>query len=242
MNVYDDLKYYHWPSGRPKAVIVKAMDVMNNSSFASGLRKIIRYVAYLYNGLPGGKELRVFRTDATGIVREEVDSILSLRRSVRMLYDQPVLDSADILRAEDDLKHVTELVGIEGADPVIIQQEDATEPVSDDPWADLVSRLSKGQREYLSKALAGMLRAMKPMVEGSINEVAMDTVKDAVIEDGEVFDEYAEDLKNAMRMQSDEGWRRGRDSNSRGLPQRFSRPPPYRAWLPRPDAVHSIAV
>ena len=28
-------------------------------------------------------------------------------------------------------------------------------------------------------------------------------------------------------------WRRGRDSNSRGLLQRFSRPPPYRAWLPR---------
>lgn len=200
MKVYDDLKYYHWPSGRPKAFEVEAMDVMNNGSFGLGLKRIIRAVASLYNGLPGEKKVKVFGTDAIAIVEEEVGRRLSERRSERMVHEQPALEATGIERAEHDLDHVTELLGIEDTDPAVQEQDAVPEPVSDDPWADLVVRLNKGQRDYLRKALAGTLRAVKATVEGSINGIAMDTVKDAIIEDGRVFEEYVEDLGNAMRM------------------------------------------
>ena len=42
---------------------------------------------------------------------------------------------------------------------------------------------------------------MKPIAEDSINAVAIDTVKDTVVEGGKVFDEYANDMKKALELE-----------------------------------------
>ncbi len=46
----------------------------------------------------------------------------------------------------------------------------------------------------------------------------------------------------AMRGARKIRWRRERDSNSRGLHQWFSRPPPYRAWLSRLMARNNLHI
>lgn len=118
------------------------------------------------------------------------------------------LDMAAVDEAEDDLATVRELVGTEeepeeGA--VEAAPEPAEVPEEHSPWDDLADLLDETQRGYLEACLDGngdsyaRSRGTTAIrLEDAVNASAMDTVGDQVVEDGEVFGEYADDVRGIV--------------------------------------------
>ena len=131
-----------------------------------------------------------------------------------------VLDREAVSAAETDLEAVRTLVGTEDEDLPVTEPEQSgpvEEPVTEPPATDgtqvageggfpgLAHSLDDVQRGYLSACLDGdgddFLRSSgrsRVSLEDSINEIAMDAVGDQVVQDGEVFQEYADDLRAVL--------------------------------------------
>ena len=131
-----------------------------------------------------------------------------------------VLDRDAVSAAETDLEAVRTLVGTEDEDVPATEPESCEpveEPVTEPPATEgrqmaeeggfpgLAHSLDDIQRGYLSACLDGdgdtFLRSSgrsRVSLEDSINEIAMDAVGDQVVQDGEVFQEYADDLRAVL--------------------------------------------
>ena len=131
-----------------------------------------------------------------------------------------VLDKEAVSTAETDLEAVRTLVGTEDEDLPVTEpgpSGSVEEPVTEPPATDGTQVAGKGgfpglahslddvQRGYLSACLDGdgddFLRSSgrsRVSLEDSINEIAMDAVGDQVVQDGEVFQEYADDLRAVL--------------------------------------------
>ena len=131
-----------------------------------------------------------------------------------------VLDPRSVRSARSDLDAVSEMMFTEDpedADEVL----DYTVPAedNDDPWKAFASMLDDVQRGYLRAAMGGGASAylkdrgarMTAMEEG-INTAAMDTVGDAVVEDGLIYDEYQEELNRVIRWWMRRTYRSARSS------------------------------
>lgn len=210
--VFRGLKYYGWPGGFQRMQERPMADFVGNVLFQDGMGEIVRAVVKAV-GVRGKKprDARAFGVGLSSIVLEETDRWFSEKGAAAAVSKARGLafDQAGIRRAEEDLGRVTELIGTEAEDHDDPAAQDIREdPESDavhsaNPWEELVSRLDVIQEGYLKKALAGFLPVAKPIVEGSINGIAMDVVKDAVIEDGNVFEEYVQDLERVLRIRAE---------------------------------------
>ncbi len=211
MDVFVHEKYYYWPTGRKKALERDVLNVVENSTFVPEMKTLVKAViaAVRDRGKPRkGKPVSAFGVRLDGILPEEVYNWFSEKegkKAAEAARDFSI-DQSEVERAQSDLDHVTAIMSTE--EPAEAEKEPDPVPedpgsVPDDPWQAFAERMNKGQREYLRKALAGTIRAVKPIIEDSINAVAMDTVKDTVLENGEVFDEYAEDVGKALDFDDD---------------------------------------
>ena len=121
-----------------------------------------------------------------------------------------VLDRALVTDAETDLAAVRDMMGTEDeespepehASEVPPAPAEATETT---PWDDLGNSLDEDQRGYLAASLDGRgeefardAGTTAVRFEDGINAAAMDTVGDQIIEDGNVFDEYADDVRRIL--------------------------------------------
>ena len=121
-----------------------------------------------------------------------------------------VLDRALVTDAETDLAAVRDMMGTEDEEPpepehaseVPTAPAEATETT---PWDDLGNSLDEDQRGYLAASLDGRgeefardAGTTAVRFEDGINAAAMDTVGDQIIEDGNVFDEYADDVRRIL--------------------------------------------
>lgn len=124
-----------------------------------------------------------------------------------------VLDREAVLAAESDLDAVRTLVGTEDEDPQTVPDgppepvpAEETAPVAaaepGSGFAGLAHSLDDIRKGYLRACLDGsgdeFLRSCgmsRVAMEDSINETAMDLVGDQVVQDGEVFEEYAGDIR-----------------------------------------------
>lgn len=199
------------------------LDIQGNVQFRSEMKELVRAVIRAVKDRRL-KPVWIYGIEASRIVLEEMKRWFADMRaaSAAEKAGSIVLDSVEVERAETDLRRVSALVGVEHDDREEPGDPDpAASRPSGDPWSDLVSRLNKGQREYLRKALEGTLRAAKPTIEGSINGIAMDIVKDAAMEDGRVFEEYVQDLERALRASAERVKHRGmrNDRSTPGLSQ-----------------------
>ena len=125
-----------------------------------------------------------------------------------------VLDRDAVLEAESDLHAVTELVATDDGEPLPEETPVLSGPEPEPPsetappetgFAGLAHSLDDVQKGYLLACLEGsgdaFLRAAgksRVSVEDSINEAAMDAVGDQVVQDGEVFPEYGDDLRAVL--------------------------------------------
>ncbi len=119
------------------------------------------------------------------------------------------IDTAAVADAESALETVKKLMTVEGAsdeedEP---QKEEAVEepPQELTGWPALASALDDEQKGYLSACLDGdgaafLKKAGKKMakMEDSINALSMDLVGDQVVESGDVFEDYEEDVRGIL--------------------------------------------
>jgi len=105
------------------------------------------------------------------------------------------LDKNAISQAESDLKDVTEMMRVEEEEEAPEEEVDVqTEDV--DPWKAFSDSLDDKMKAYLSAAVEGCQSDFK--TEKSINNLAMDTVGDVVVQDGEVIEDYLENVLEAI--------------------------------------------
>ena len=116
-----------------------------------------------------------------------------------------VLDREAVSGAESALKEVTKLMASESAENDQSQIDKPLEPERkiSDSWKGLSEHLDDTQKGYLRACLEGNGKTyLKDIgtpiskMEDSINSLAMDSVGDNIIEDGSIFEEYIDDVKN----------------------------------------------
>ena len=147
--------------------------------------------------------LRAARSVMSGI-RDERESA---ERSKRMA--SITIDTGAVADAESALETVKKLMTVEGAsdDEEEPQQAEAVEEPQQEltGWPALSSALDEEQKGYLSACLDGKgaaflrkINKKQAKMEDSINALSMDLVGDQVVESGEVFEDYAEDVRGIL--------------------------------------------
>ncbi|MBP5203772.1 MAG: hypothetical protein J6Z16_03985, partial [Candidatus Methanomethylophilaceae archaeon] len=108
------------------------------------------------------------------------------------------LDMDAVKAAMDDLDAVTGMMRVDDYE----EPEEAPAAVetdtTGDPWEDLKSRLSPDALDYLRGCVDGT--RFDGLREKKVNEAAMETVGDAVVEDGRVIEDYADDVARLLSM------------------------------------------
>ncbi len=211
VEVLRGLRYHHWPEGKRKHQTLRIPDLESYSGFRNEMRILVRAVlsAVESRGKPPKKKKpeSAFGVPLDGILTEEVEKWFSEKekRALEERAENLSIDRSEVDRAQADLDHVTSIMSTEEKAEEKMPEPESEAPKADpdDPWQAFADRLNKGQKDYLRKALAGTLRSAKPMIEDAINAVAMDTVKDTVLENGEVFDEYADDIRKGLVFDDD---------------------------------------
>lgn len=208
MDVFETVKYYHWPDGRRKMQERSVLNVVDNAIFVNELKDLIKATIAAVGSRDRprkGKSKMAFGVVVDDILEEEVRKWFSEKAPVKLVRPREIsIDMSKVEQANDNLEHVTKLMAVDEPESPVIESV-ASAPTrsaqtSADPWQSFAEALNKGQREYLRKALAGTLRAPKSMTDDAINAIALDTVKDTVIENGAVFEDYIEDIRLSLGL------------------------------------------
>ncbi len=147
--------------------------------------------------------LKAARSAMSGVRNERE----SEERSKRMA--SITIDTDAVADAESALETVKKLMTVEGAsdeDEEPQKTEEMEEPQQDlTGWPALASALDDEQKGYLSACLDGKGPAFLKKVnkkaakmEDSVNALSMDLVGDQIVESGEVFEDYAEDVRGIL--------------------------------------------
>lgn len=197
-SLLDGFAYHRFPGGRRKMLPATYVDYFSRPAFRKEIAGLVKAVAKARSRPLEGKrvQLTLFGLDMTDVLMSEVRRVALGPRERRVSLDEGLLDEA-----ERDLRAVTEMMSVE--DPPEPEPEAHVRPPepapasSGDPWADLVSRLDEKGLSYLVAALDGGAPA-DVRREAAVNEAAMDSVGDTVLEDGRVVPEYEGDLRSAL--------------------------------------------
>lgn len=162
--------------------------------------------------IPGSfsEEWRNIVSDAVNEWYMDRDSARESARRSRMILDRDAVKSAT-----EDLDVVTDLMYIDdgpaGIDPgsVVISNDKVEAPVVEvkTGWSGLEKALDEGQKAYLKAAMESASDAKKTAkehgssmgkMESAINEIAMDTVGDIIVEDGKIIEDYENEVRSII--------------------------------------------
>ena len=144
------------------------------------------------------RHIHAFGIDCIDIVDDVVRRLNDEEQSIiqRRLADNIELDSESIMKAEDDLHSVYEMMAVSEDD---IQDTMVEETVSSGSgWDASISSIDDRCKEYLSDLISGKTIRKDNKVEDVINSVAMDVIGDVLIENGILVDDYIDDLKGLL--------------------------------------------
>lgn len=188
----------------PPVLDLSFVDVIGSKRISSVMEGTVKSVFREINRRLGCSAPRVpemFPDDLSSVVARVVDGIFGeLEESEAMEKrmreaSRIVIDRDAVATAADDLTAVTGMMTVEDQvaeehEPVHIQSS------ASGGWDALSASLDDVEKAYLLKgkaALAGTGR--RPVeVEASINAKAMDAVGDAIVENGEVFEDYRDEI------------------------------------------------
>lgn len=192
------LRYY---GKLPKEISMEYLGYLENDAFCSGMRDLVRCTIQTMARVRGGKgKVRVDR--AFG---ESVGNLVE--RCARMAVNSPSattrrrieIDSDLVDRAEEELRTVTDLMGVEceedGPQTVQVRTREVSQG---DPWSAFRSALTPEEAGFIGSLLSGTRVAENVRIVDSINGKAMDTIGDIVVENGEIIEDYLEDLQEMM--------------------------------------------
>ena len=179
-------------------------DVLDSVRITGMMDSMFRYAVRLVNerlGVPIPRMPDISRAlaDAVGSAVDRVFGSLEdeqRRENARREASRLRLDRDAVASAEADLDAVTGLMYVpeeEAPEPTPVREE---LPEAGSGWGALLASLDDVEKAYLARgqsALEGTGRR-RQAVEDSINTKAMDAVGDSIMEDGEVFEEYREDV------------------------------------------------
>ena len=190
----------------PPVLDLSFVDVIGSKRISSIMEGVVKSVFREVNRRLGFSSPRVpdlFPDDLMSIVSKAVNGVFreleeseALERKMREA-SRVVIDRDAVAAAADDLVAVTGMMTVEE------QEESEKEPIqaaAASGWEALLSALDDVEREYLrngGKVPGGTGR--RPVeVEASINGKAMDSVGDAIVENGSVFDDYADEVRRML--------------------------------------------
>lgn len=204
MYLFSDVKHYR-DGTRSYAYPISMVSYFSNDQFTSGVEAILRTVvqamrAKRQNKKPSFTNYNAFGMDIRMIVTDSVEQYLNNGSPVKTSKSDVRIDKNAVEKAQNDLEDVTRMMAIE--DSVVEETVKETIPeriVGDDPWQSLMSSLANDERSYL-KALAedgSDVKKSNKMVN-SINSKAMDTIGDALIDDGGLLEDYVGNVRTML--------------------------------------------
>ncbi len=181
--------------------ISMSMTAFSNMEDVARLLKNISTIVYpMQNGEDSPRCPTGFGAKNRDIVREAAEKAMEAKRRSRIasMSKDIKLDMDAVDSAIKDLNAVTDMMFTESSDetPAVKEETEEERPVFDDPWDDLAHRLSPELVYYIEGCIEG--RRPDRKAEKTVNELAMDTVGDVVIEDGLAIEDYAEQLKTII--------------------------------------------
>ena len=146
------------------------------------------------------QEMEIISSALKGAVSISKRERLERIKSERM--ESIVIDRDAIADAEEDLETVKRLMTVEEEPEPETEAETVEKESEVTGWDGLAASLSEEQKEYLSACLEGngraYLKSIKgrmPGMEDSINSVSTDMIGDQIVDSGDVFDDYAEEVR-----------------------------------------------
>lgn len=198
---YSRLKYY----GKldPHGVYIQYWDFLGSERFTRDLNSVIKNVIWAVRRRKGKRKPvqrgKAFGIECSGIIESETDawfSAGSLRPSAPIRDLEIDIDA--VRDAESDLRSVTEMMRVdEGPDDAATVMPVKTSVPTDDPWRAFSSSLTDREVGYLRDCISGTARP-DVRTEDSINTKALDSVGDVVMENGNVYEEYADDVERNL--------------------------------------------
>ncbi|MBQ8179112.1 MAG: TerB N-terminal domain-containing protein [Candidatus Methanomethylophilaceae archaeon] len=220
MPLFNRLKYYG-EARKGRQYTFEVPDFTSNLTFPRELNSIVKGVIVAVRRKRGkriqGRRVQAFSMDCSGFIESETDAWFAgdplrprttARREVR-LDRRAVEEAQEALREVTGMMRVDEEPEEESPAPVETVPAAPSPPTAPgDPWSEFASGLSDVCTEYLRALVLGgdtgaiLKRAgtVAPRVEDSINTVALDTVGDTVLEDGEVVEDYADDIGRVLGL------------------------------------------
>ena len=157
------------------------------------------YYNVVENGRWRRKDYMLFGVNITPIVNRLIEKALEPSKPA---YVMPDLDPGMISQASVDRDYVVSAVGIDDTDgctddddsPVMEERDEQAD--GGDPWKKLAMSLSAAEKDYIGRCIAGTKPDMG--MENAINCKATETVGDVIVEDGEIIDDYAEEISDLI--------------------------------------------
>ncbi len=209
MTVFDGLKYFK----EIRKARFSYRNYIYNAAFDDSLKEIVKNVFSAVRMKRTGKPVKVTKFTAFGIDCKDI-----LTKAVSSWYEGKEiaeikerasnlkLDLEAISGAQEALRDVTRMMKTD-EDEVVHEPVEAPLEVKEasGTWSDLISALDDSQRGYLKAVLEGKGKSylkdnnlVMTRMEDSINGIAMDKVGDNIVENGEIFDEYAKEIEACL--------------------------------------------
>lgn len=193
----------------PPVLDLLFVDVIGSRRISSVMEGVVKSVFREVNRRLGCSSPRVpdmFPDDMASVVAHAVDGVFkeleeseALERRMREA-SRVVIDRDAVATAAEDLTAVTGMMTVD--DQAGGREQESVPAPASTGWGALSSALDDIEKEYLRRgkpALNGTGRRPAE-VEASINRKAMDSIGDAIVEGGTVFDDYVEDVNLALRI------------------------------------------
>ena len=211
INVFEGLKYFK----EIRKARFTYLNYIYNGMFDDSLKEIVKAVFSAVRMKRTGKAVKIGKVAAFGMDCKDIVS-----KSVSAWYENKAieeikerasnmkLDLEAVSGAQAALKEVTEMMKV-GNDEEIVP-ENVTKPVEpvraiSNTWQGLSEALDDDQKGYLEAALEGKAKQylkdrelLMTRIEEAINTLAMDSVGDSIVEDGNVFEDYADDVRSLL--------------------------------------------
>ncbi len=202
--LYDGLAYYQ--SDRDRLDLrLEFTDFAGDPNMRREFSELARYITEESRRISSG--LPRVSIDVFGISEEKmVEFLLTGGVADRKSWGKapvPVsLDSEAITKAESDLNDVTSMMRVgEEEEEEASNDEPEEDSTPEDPWKSFAKGLDDRMKKYLSSAREGCSPDYK--TEKSINSLAMDTIGDIVVQDGEIIEDYIENILGTIGAEND---------------------------------------
>jgi len=206
--LYENLKYFK----DVRKTRATYSNYIYNGAFDDGLADIMKKTHSAVRMKRTGKPVKIDKFTVFGIDGKPImDSTINAWyenkavEEIKSRANSLVLDKDAVSGAESALKDVTRMMSTDSEEPDEAPAAPLPTKEISGSWKGLCDSLSESEKGYLRAALEGKAKAflkdnglLMSKVEDSINGHAMDSVGDQIVEDGSVFEDYAEDVHSML--------------------------------------------